>query len=222
MKRIMLFIIVISLAFIGCDTFVKVTASESDAKIYVNGEYVSVGNTKVKIREKDCQTIRIEKPMYLSEEKKYCYRVQGFQTPPNRDYFTLRKDETFDASVKSDLANVDFNIEVNKKYKEDEVWKTIGQICAGYFDELVNNSRETGFLTTAWKIQSFPRRTIRTRLVVKNSSTVPLAYKVKVVSEIALQEGVSAKDDEKFKEWDRVLKKYQDVISEFQLKLGNK
>ncbi len=215
-----LFFFVISVCLFSCETYVKIGTSESDAKIYVNGNYIAAGSCKVKINEKDCETVRIEKTGYLEEERKYCYQVKGFQKPPSSDYFTLLKDESYDASVKTDIANVDFNISVNPKLKEDEAWKIINQEVTSYFDEIVSSSKETGYLITTWKVQAFPKRTIRTRIVIKSGGTSPLVYKIKICSEISLGEGVSVKSDERFKEWDRVLRKYESVISEFKSKLN--
>jgi hypothetical protein len=55
----------------------------------------------------------------------------------------------------------------------------------------VTSSKETGYLVTAWKVQIFPERTVRTRIIVKNSNSAPLSYKFKIASEIANQEGIS-------------------------------
>lgn len=222
MKKLTLYLSGLALTLTGCEAYVKITSSESDAKIYVNGNYTSEGFTKITVKDKDCHTVKLEKTGFLPEEKKYCLNLQGFPKPPTTDYFTMKKDESWDASVKTDLANVDFAIEVNKKYNEDQAWKVISQVVTNYFDDIVTSSKETGYLVTAWKVQVFPKRTIRTRIIIKNSSTSPLIYKVKIASEIALEENISVKNDEQFKEWDRVLKKYENVIGEYQTRLGNK
>jgi hypothetical protein len=43
-----------------------------------------------------------------------------------------------------------------------------------------------------------------------------------MVSEHSDVAGTGVKDDERFKEWDRVLKKYQNIITDFQTRLANK
>jgi len=222
MNKSILYLVGFFVVLTSCESYVRVTSSESDAKIYVNGNYTSNGQVKLTIPDRSCQTVKLEKTGYLPEERKYCFNVSGFPKPPQADYFTMTKDESWDASVKTDLANVDFAIEVNSSYSEDQAWKVISQVVTNYFDDIVTSSKETGYLITAWKVQAFPKRTTRTRIVVKNSNSSPLTYKVKIATEIALNENVSVKNDEQFKEWDRVLKKYEGIISEFQVRLGNK
>ena len=134
----------------------------------------------------------------------------------------MKKDESYESSSKTDNANIDFAVEVNKKLTEAEAWKLANQIVKNYIDDVVQMDKETSYLMTAWKIQSFPSKTIRTRVIMKLSNSNPLAYKIKIESQYSEEERVSAKDDEKFKDWDRILKKYDNLINEFQSRLGNK
>jgi hypothetical protein len=222
MNKPTLFLIGFFLVLTSCEAYVKITSSESDAKVFVNGNYTTDGSVKITLPDRGCQTVKMEKTGFLPIERKYCFNVSGFPKPPQTDYYSMQKDESWDASVKTDLANVDFAIEVDKKYNEDQAWKVISQVVTNYFDDIVTSSKETGYLITAWKVQSFPKRTVRTRIVIKNSNSNPLTYKIKIASEIALDENVSVKNEEQFKEWDRVLKRYEGVISEFQVRLGSK
>jgi hypothetical protein len=48
-----------------------------------------------------------------------------------------------------------------------------------------------------------------------------LAYKIKLISEVANSEKVSVKSDEMFMDWDRVLRKYREIIREAQTRLGS-
>ena len=222
-KQITLFAIASTVFFSSCIGYINVQSSEKDSKVFIDGKEASNnGFYRLAIKRGDCKTVKITKDEFISQEKKYCFSVPGSPRFPDKENFILKRDESFDASVKSDIANSDFTIEVNKKFNVDAAWKAITQIVTEHFDEIQNSSKETGYLTTAWKIYKFPGRVVRTRIVVKNSSENPLSYKVKICSESSLQEGVSIKDDEKFSEWDRVLKKYQDVISEFQNRIGIK
>jgi hypothetical protein len=58
-------------------------------------------------------------------------------------------------------------------------------------------------------------------LIVKLGSTDPLTYKIKLVSEQSGMPQTSVKSDELFKEWDRVLRKYKEIIHEIQTRLGS-
>jgi hypothetical protein len=131
----------------------------------------------------------------------------------------MEKDDSYDASEATDIANLD--IEVKTKKSEIDAWKLLSQIITTYFDVIEVTDRETGYLRTSWVVQTFKQRTIRTRMIVKLGSTDPLTYKVKLVSEQANSPQMSVKNDEYFKEWDRVLRKYKEVIYEIQTRLSN-
>ncbi|MGA9648578.1 hypothetical protein [Pedobacter sp.] len=133
----------------------------------------------------------------------------------------MKKDDAEEASIKTDQANIDFSIEVNKKLDITDVWKRTNQIVTDYFDAIEVADKETSYLRTAWSIQSFAQNTIRTRLIIKLSKSDPLTYKVKLVSEYSGMPLTSVKADEQFHDWDRVLRKYQNVISDFTTRLGN-
>ena len=66
--------------------------------------------------------------------------------------------------------------------------------------------KETGYLRTAWSLKSFMQNTIRTRIIIKETSTEPLVFKIKLVSESSGLPLTSVKSDELYKEWDRVLR----------------
>jgi len=62
--------------------------------------------------------------------------------------------------------------------------------------------KETGYMKTSWQSKSFTQKTSRTRIIIKQSSSFPLKYKIKIGSEFADKPEQSVKDDDKFKEWD--------------------
>ncbi len=201
---------------------ITVTVSEPDAEIFVNG--VKIGNSPsiAKIENKSCAQIEIKKVGFLTEKRTWCIGKAGIPEPNKKEFITMKKDEAYDASSKTDKANIDFPIEVSKKLNEDAAWKQVSMIVTNYIDDIAQSNKETGYLMTAWKVQTFPGKTVRTRIIVKLSNSNPLGYKIKIESQYSDEENVSAKSDEKFKEWDRVLKKYDNLISEFQTRLGNK
>ncbi len=129
----------------------------------------------------------------------------------------MKKDDAYDATEATDMANIDIEIKTNKP--EMEAWKLISQIITSYFDVIEVTDRETGYLRTAWVVQTFKQNTIRTRVIVKLGSSEPLTYKVKLVSEESGQPMTSVKSDELFKEYDRVLRKYKEIINEIETRL---
>ena len=86
---------------------VLVSASQPDAKIIVDGQNLGTGTLKVKIPNKGCVNVRIEKPGYLTYEQVYCDK-KGVTEPPKKQFFDMKKDDAEEASVKTDQANIDF------------------------------------------------------------------------------------------------------------------
>lgn len=202
-----------------------ITVSEADAEIFVNGNKVGYSPHTLNMRNGDCAFVEVKKPGFITETRKWCIGLdrRGIPEPVGKNHFIeLKKDEAYNASAKTDNANIDFSVEVNKKLTEADSWKLANQIIKNYIDDIVQIDKETGYMITAWKVQIFPPKTIRTRIILKLSNSNPLAYKIKIESQYSEVEGVGVKDDEKFKEWDRVLKKYDNLISEFQTRLGTK
>jgi len=199
---------------------VEVSASEPDAKIIVDGQSLGTGSLKIKVPKNSCVNVKIHKSGFLRYEQTYCNK-KGMTEPPKKQFFDMKKDDAEEASIKTDQANTDFSIEVNKKLDINDVWKRANQIVTDYFDAIEVADKETSYLRTAWSIQSFAQNTIRTRLIIKLSKSDPLTYKVKLVSEYSGMPLTSVKADEQFHDWDRLLRKYQNIISDFTTRLGN-
>ncbi|MDB4918486.1 hypothetical protein [Mucilaginibacter sp.] len=199
---------------------VEISASEPDAKIIVDGQPLGTGNLKIKVPKNSCVDVKVQKSGFLKYEQTFCNK-KGMADPPRKQFFDMKKDDAEEASIKTDQANIDFSIEVNKKQDPTDVWKRVNQIVTDYFDAIEVADKETSYLRTAWSIQTFMQNTIRTRLIIKLAKSDPLTYKVKLVSEYSGSALTSVKADELFHDWDRVLRKYQNVISDFTTRLGN-
>ncbi|NPA37158.1 MAG: hypothetical protein GXO47_09960 [Chlorobi bacterium] len=195
---------------------IVVSASEPDAKIYKNGKFIGTGQVEIVIVSNSCATIEVRKIGYLTQKVKFCNNKYSAK-PPKAYFFEMIRDDSYDASIRSDIANNDIELKTSKS--EDEAWKLINQIVTSYFDVIEITDKETGYLRTAWVAQSFKQNTIRTRFIVKEASTNPLTYKMKLVSEYSGAPGTSIKRDEQYREWDRVLRKYANIISELTTRL---
>jgi hypothetical protein len=220
MKNILL-IAAICLTFSVYSQTVEVSASESDAQIIVDGQNLGTGFFKVKVPKDACTNVKIQKAGFLSYEQTYCNK-KGQSAPPKKQFFDMAKDDALEASIKSDQSNIDFSIVVNSNLTPSDAWKLASQIVTDYFDVIEVADKETSYLRTAWNVQTFMQNTIRTRVFIKLGNSSPLTYKVKIVSEFSGQPNTSAKADEQFREWDRLLRKYQNVISDFSNRLGNR
>ncbi len=191
--------------------------SESDAEIHINGKLVGKGTTIVTVPKKDCVTVIVKKVGYLTERIEFCNK-KNMTKPPKSYYVEMKRDDSYDASILTDIANVDIELKCEKLDK-DAAWKLINQIVLTYIDVIEMTDKETGYLRTSWSLKSFKQNTVRTRIIVKEASTEPLVFKVKLISEASGLPLTSVKSDELYKEWDRVLRSYSDVIGEFQARI---
>ncbi|MDD2635672.1 MAG: hypothetical protein PHW82_09265 [Bacteroidales bacterium] len=212
-------IIIVSVVLLNsCKTSVIFSTSEPDAQIFVDGRPMGSGPTEVvKISKNNCVRVKVVKPGFLTKQLAYCYTGVSFEAKTK--YIQLVNDDAYDASIKNDYANKDFEQEVGKDLTEDAAWKVISQIVTGYFDNLEMADRATGYMKTSWQSKSFTQKTIRTRVIIKQSSSKPLKYKIKIISEYADSPNQSVKNDDRFKEWDRILRAYNGMINEFQSRL---
>ena len=218
---LVLFVFLLSLLSVTLSAqTIEVSASEPDAKIIVDGQSLGTGTLKIKVPKNSCVNVKIQKAGFLRYEQTYCNK-KGMTEAPKKQFFDMKRDDAEEASVKTDQANIDFSIEISKKLDVTDVWKRANQIVTDYFDAIEVADKETSYLRTAWSIQSFQQNTIRTRLIIKLSKSDPLTYKVKLVSEYSGAPLTSVKADEQFHDWDRTLRKYQNVISDFATRLGN-
>lgn len=196
---------------------VEVGASESDAEIFLNGKLIGKGSTLITVPKDDCVTVIAKKIGYLTERIEFCNK-KGMTKPPKTHFIEMRRDDAYDASIQTDIANVDIEMICNTMDKE-QAWKLMNQIILSYIDVIEMTDKETGYLRTAWSLKTFMQNTIRTRIIIKETSTDPLVFKIKLVSEASGLPLTSVKSDELYKEWDRVLRSYSDVIGEFQARL---
>jgi hypothetical protein len=217
-KAFLLFLVLalVSSASFAGKKVVKLGVSEPDAKIYLDGKLMGTGQLDIVVLSYSCVNVKVEKVGYLTENITFCYKP-NYAPPPKTYYVEMKKDDAFDATEATDMANIDIEIKTNKP--ELDAWKLISQIITSYFDVIEVTDRETGYLRTAWVVQTFKQNTIRTRVIVKLGSSDPLTYKVKLISEQSGQPQTSVKSDELFKEWDRVLRKYKEIINEVQTRL---
>ncbi|NLP57749.1 hypothetical protein [Lutibacter sp. B1] len=190
--------------------------SESDAKIFINGKLLGKGNLEIVVPSKGCITVVVKKVGFLTEKIEFCNK-KGMPAPPKSYYMELKRDDAYDASIQTDIANVD--IELKSTIDKDKAWKLINQIVLSNIDVIEMTDKETGYLRTAWSLKTFKQNTIRTRIIIKQTSDNPLIFKVKLVSEESGLAMTSVKSDELYKEWDRVLRSYSNVIPELQARI---
>lgn len=206
------------------DRLVKVTTAPNDAAIEIGGKRVGNGAYDLKVPKNSCVEIRVSKDGFVRYVKNYCNQA-NMQEPPTADFLEMQVDEAYTSSVSSDLANVRITVPVKTGLAPEESWKILSSIITGYFDILETVDYNTGYLTTAWQVQNFQSSIIRTRVIVSSGgNSNQVAYAIKLISQEAFLDGknqVTVKDDEKFTDWARILKKYDGLIQEIQARLQN-
>ncbi len=202
------------------DRIIQINTTPEDAAIRVDGRAVGKGSYSLLVKRDNCAEIEVMKDGFDTNKKSYCNKA-NMSEPPVTDHIRLAEDEAWLSSIRSDQANVNFSIPVNSNLSDEAAWKIIGQIVMEKFDVIEISDPVTGYLRTAWNVKLFGNgKTIRTRCIVKLGNTNPLRYVIKIVSEESIVPGTSVKEDENFKEWDRLLNAYKDIISEIQARIS--
>lgn len=191
-----------------------------EAKIFYNGHEVGNGTYQVKFKRTDDFAIfKFEAPGYITK------KVKVFRTNPNKTLtYNLMRDEAMANSVGGedgvDIANKFFIIKAKDELTEMDVWKRIVNVAINHFENIETMDKDAGWIKTAWVYDDFPGQSVRTKLEIRSqySTDDKLTYKVKVYSEISES---NTKKDEAFEQYDRVLRKYNDLVNELQTTIGH-
>lgn len=216
--------------FAGCGVLtktVKITVDQEDAKIYVDNNYVATGSYSAPIKMGEGHIrVRVEKEGFVTRR----FKIREDESRKAID-ITLDPDESWNSSVATDMANKFFTVPVSKAYidhagSEAEaaklVWKTLHQILMNYIEEIEESNQVGGYIQSAWVTKKFDNGEggikVRTRVIIKETNAGgELTYRTKLCSQIGPG---NAMDDEDYKDWPRVLKAYEPMISEFQARIG--
>src|SRR5690554_3428737 len=84
----------------------EISVTPSVAEIFVNGKKVGTGSIVIDIKKDNCITVLIRREGFLSYYNEYCNK-KGMPDIPKLEHIQLAVDQSFEASTKSDIANVD-------------------------------------------------------------------------------------------------------------------
>lgn len=217
MKKLLIALValLITIPAVCFPTKKKITVIPAEAKIYVDGQYVADGSYVLPFNKKnEVYIIKLECEGYAPKDN---LRVLRSDTR-NAIVFTLKKDDALESSVSSELANRYFTIRVRESLDEAQAWKLLTQTLLNYYDEIKTSDRSSGFMNTAWDYETFPdsETEVRTRVQIKEiTNDGNLTYQIRVSSERAPK----GAGEQSFKAWGRVLKKYEPLINEMQMRL---
>lgn len=212
----------------------QINTLPEDASIFIDGKEVGKGSYTVKIPEGKCTEVLIKRASYVPEKREICNR-EDMQAPELAYSLKLSEDEAYLESEQSDKANRNFNVEVSTQIIETDAWKILSSIIMNYFDLEITDAG-TGYLRTNWNGLTYNAKSVfptvvRTRVIVTTASIKPLKYNVKIQSEISkTTEDLSKQNcvmpplsmDQCFDLWPRILRRYNDLISEVQRRLQEK
>ena len=207
MKKILLFFISLGVSLVLNAQTKTINVIPENAKIIQKGLEVGQGSYTFKIKKEDYVIFRLSAPGYIDKT------VRIYKTNKSKTItYQLEVDEAYNASeANSDLANKSMTVNVKDGISIDEAWKRIIFYTSDLFPDMEILDKSSGWLRSAWIKQDFAYSTIRTRIEIKE---VPgqdnLKYRVKLQSEYAWLE--CGGGDECFKQWDRVLKAYDQAI----------
>ena len=194
-----------------------INTNSDSHNIFINGQLVGQGSVAgIKIPKNECITVQVSGTGYITEIKKFC-RQKGMPKMQKTEYIPLSRDDSFDATFSSDLANNDIIVNP-RRGNLDEVWKNAVRLVIENFDALEVNDNDVNYLRTSWVVDTFDEFTIRTRLIARVSDEDPIEVRFKIVSERARGQ-VSPRDDEQYRSWQRIMRKYQGLIDEIQSRL---
>jgi hypothetical protein len=181
---------------------VQLEVDHADATI-TYGEESLIGNTaKIIIPKNETVTLQVAKQGFVPQNLVF-HNKRDMDQPPVQ------------------FANSRMPLSIKTSISSSDAWKILISIITREFDVLETVDFNAGYLISAWEYDEFNKgdRTIRNRVIVTNSgSTQENNYSVKFVSQLA--EGkVDVRDDTKFKDWNRMLKKYHELIDEIELRL---
>jgi len=201
------------------DRAVVVKIIPNDADIKVNGKLTGKGEINLKVAKGECVELIAEKVGFSSVQKNYCNQDNSPEMSAS-DSIKLIPDETITLSCEANFVNINNIIDIKSNKNETDAWKSMSKVVMNYFDILEISDIGTGYLRTGWVSVSLPGNTIRTRLIVKAADSNTPKYVVKLISEASGKSGSNINDDKSFSEWNRVLLKYKDIISDIQSRLN--
>jgi len=195
----------------------SITTNNNTHSIYIDGTLVGQGSVSgIKIPKNNCITVQVSGVGYLTRINEFCNR-KGMPKMEKTQYIPLSIDDSFEATFATDLANND--IIVNPRSSNISTsWTNAVRLVVENFDALEVNDNDVKYLRTAWVVDVFQEFTVRTRLIARVTNESPLELRFKIVSERAAGQA-SPRDDERFRSWDRILKRYQGLIEEVQSRL---
>ena len=188
--------------------FKTVIVIPAETEILVNNESMGKGKCEVSFDNRDKVLLTFKCNGYETSSY-YLLRNNTEQTityrlDPDEAYLNSEGDETA-----SQYANKWVPIVARKGLSEDEVWLRIMSIVRENFEYIEKTDKSSGWIKTFPAITSYKTSDVRTTLEICPSyATGERQYKVR----LSFEKRKKGSGDEGWEKYDRLLKKYKDVI----------
>jgi hypothetical protein len=214
------FLIGLCVGLAGCAVpETSIVSKPAGATVAING--VTAGTTPIhhQFDFKQTPTFNVvaSKTGYLNEELILTKESPGFQD--NQLNIVLAEDEAYKVTTMSDAGNNWLRVPVDPSQPPDVVWEKIVDSVTGRYPSLEMVDAASGYARSVYSIRRFNGSNgdieVRTRFICSISSKTPLAYKMKIESEICVSH-------QHWVPYDRVFKEDARLIEEIQSHLGVK
>lgn len=195
----------------------EINVIPDNAKISIGGMEVGTGTYQITFDKKqDFIVVRLDADGYITKTVKI-----NKNDKRNSFSYKLEQDGAYAASAgpgegAADVANKPMRVVVKKGLSKSEAWKRIIYYVTENFETLEINDANAGWIRTAWAWQDFNDEiVIRTRIEVKEvmGQEDEVSYRITLSSQFSHHCG---RNDQCFKAWDRILKKYDTMIKDLQ------
>lgn len=225
MKKLLLFaLMAVSTAVFAGKNVKTIHVTPDNATIFVNGNEVGTGSYTYKFNNHtDFIMLKFTAPGYLTRTFKLLK-----DNPKETIHYKLMQDEALQNSVGSkdgvDMANKWMQITCKKGMTMDKVWRRLMSVAVDNFENVEVRDKDAGWIKTAWKEVTFESgQRVRTRLEMRitgdDESEEGISYKVRLSSEI--NNDADCYGEECYEKYDRVLRKFYDVLNDLQSSIGS-
>lgn len=192
---------------------INVLVDAPSAEFYADGLLVAKGKNSAAI------------PLKKGKQTELIVRAEGFLEYSQYISFSesasslnltqrLSEDKAYTASQPgADVANKRMEFMVKKKMSRENAIQRMKYYISELFETLEINDNVSGWYRTAWNVEEYPDKFIRSRVEIKeipDNGDGQLKFKFLLQSQVAPKKNYLR--DEDYKDWDRVLKKYAKLV----------
>lgn len=184
------------------------------AEFYVDGTLIGKGKNSAtfQVYKDRAVELLIKAEGYLD----YVRKINFNDDIPSDLTKDLAIDQAYAASEPgADIANKRFEVMARKGKAREDAAQRMKYYISELFETLEINDNVSGWYRTAWNMETYDDKIIRTRIELKeipDNGDGQLKYKMLLQSQVSYK--TTGVKDEDFHNWDRVLKKYVKLLSD--------